>query len=342
MQVSALSEELGVSPITVRRDIAALDRERLVEQVHGGARLAQVAPASAQSESTVDSSSARPVFAMVVPSLRYYWPTIVQGATTAAQRLGVDLAVHASTANAEANLLIVEQIISGDSVDALIIAPELRAGSTSDRLIELLSDLPIPVILAERGVEGHGRLNRLFDTVRTDHSLGAAMAVRHLVGLGHRSIAYEGDPFSPTDPFLRAGYERAVRLLGLEGTATPARTLNPHGKHPFEEIDAALQRYAASGSTAVLIHSDVAATLLLQHATRRGLKIPEELSLIAYDDELSVTTKPALTAVAPAKEALGERTVELALNRLNVPDAPGEHVLLHPSLQVRDSTAELP
>lgn len=339
-QVSALAAELGVAPITVRRDITALAEDDLVEQVHGGAKRIDSGPEPASQGSR--TAGEHPTIAMVVPSLRYYWPAIVQGATAAAQRCGADLEVHASTANAEANLLVVEQVTRNEGIDALIIAPELRAGPATDRLIERLACLPIPVILAERGIDGHGVLERDFDTVRSDHSLGAAMAIRHLAALGHRRIAYEGDPYSPTHPFVESGYERAVDLLGLRESAVPTGVLDPNGDRPFAELDAALERYATSGTTGVLIHSDVAATMLVQHATRSGLSIPGDLSLIAYDDELSVATKPALSAVSPAKRELGARTVELALHRMEAPDAPIEHVMLLPSLQARDSTAAPP
>lgn len=278
---------------------------------------------------------------MVAPSLRYYWPLILEGAGEAAQRLGVDLSSHIAVPSAESNQLVVDQIAAGPPVDALIIAPELRDGSTSDHLVERLAELPFPVVLVERRIDSHGPLARAFDTVGSDHSLGAATAVRHLASLGHRRLAYLGEPRTPTNRHVAEGYERAIRLLGLEGVASPGREFSPHGKESFEVIDAALDRFRADGTTAVLIHSDTAATMLLQHATRRGWSIPGDLSLIAYDDELSVTTRPALTAVAPAKRALGERAVELALRRLHDLDAPIEHTQLLPALRIRESTAAL-
>ncbi|MFC7457617.1 substrate-binding domain-containing protein [Brachybacterium sp. GCM10030267] len=338
--VKSLAEDLGVSTITVRRDIAALAEQNLLEQVRGGARRLEASAEAEPSDLTVPSHPAAKI-AMVVPSMRYYWPTILRGAGDAAQRLGVDLSIHVSMANAEANRLVVDQIAADSATEALIIAPEMRAGAASEQLVERLAELSIPVVLAERGIESHGALDRVFDTVRSDHSSGAAMAVRHLASLGHRRIAFEGDPHSPTNPFVESGYTRCVELLGLSGIAAPSHVLDPHGAQPFEQIDAVLEHYREMGTTAALVHSDVAATLLVQHATRRGWSIPGDLSLVAYDDELSVTTRPALTAVAPSKYALGERAVELALQRLEAPGAPIEQVRLLPELRVRDSTAAL-
>lgn len=340
-QVKDLATELGVSAITVRRDITALAERELLVQVRGGARRLDPPARPESSTSAPDTSPTTTRIAMVAPSMRYYWPAILDGAGAAARRLGTDLSFHIAAADAEANHLVVDQIAAGPPLDAMIIAPELRDGPASERLVERLAELPFPVVLVERGIDSHGPLERAFDTVRSDHSLGAAAAVRHLVALGHRRLAYVGNPQTPTHRYVADGYARAIHLLGLEGIAAPGREFHPHGKDSFEVINAALNRFRAEGSTAVLIHSDSAATMLLQHATRRGWSIPEDLSLITYDDELSVTTRPALTAVAPAKRALGERAVELALRRLASPDAPVEHTQLLPSLTVRASTAAL-
>lgn len=338
-RVETLAADLDVSTITVRRDIAELAGAGRLLRVRGGAqRLPSSTTAHPGTQVTRDDSAARPRIAMVVPSLQYYWPTIVNGATATAEAHGADLAVHASTANAEANLLVVEQIAEDSSIDALIIGPELRDGATSEALVARLASLPIPVIFAERGIDDHTAVDRAFDTVRSDHSAGAALGVRHLTSLGHRRIAYEGILSSPTDPFVASGYERTVAHLGLTGESAPVSRLDLSRERTFESIDAALDRYRAEGITGVLIHSDTAATMLLQHAIRRGWRIPQELSLVAYDDELSVSSRPALTAVAPPKRALGERAVELALHRLQSPQAPIEQVHLMPSLHKREST----
>ncbi|WP_114854109.1 LacI family DNA-binding transcriptional regulator [Brachybacterium sp. YJGR34] len=339
VQVKALAERLDVSPITIRRDIAALAEQHLLHQVRGGARRLDASAEAAEVSPVSDTPGTGPRIAMLAPSFRYYWPRVLEGAGQAAQRLGIDLDFHMAATDAEANHLVVDQIAAGPPVDALVIAPEMRDGAASDRLVERLAELPFPVVFVERGVDSHGPLARAFDTVRSDHSLGAASAVRHLVALGHRRLAYLGDPQTPTNVHVADGYARALRLMELEEDAARGRDFRPYGKESFEVIDAALDRFRAEGTTAVLVHSDSAATMLLQHATRRGWSVPRDFSLIAYDDELSVTTRPALTAIAPAKHALGERALELALRRIHHPDAPIEHTHLLPALTVRDSTA---
>lgn len=390
--IETLSAALDVSPITVRRDVAALSAEGLLQRVRGGARHLGIPRPAGSTDGAGSSTGAAPSppghlstspsaaggrsagpgsggsraggplagdrlsaglpaigpagepprLAMVVPSLQYYWRGIIDGAADAAQHLGADLAIHASTANAEANLLVLEQIFAEtapERIDALIIGPELREGAASAALVDYLAEQPVPVVFVERGIDDHSAVHRSFDTVRSDHSAGAALAIRHLAALGHRRIAYSGLASTPTNHYLELGYARTLEHLGLTEECAPARRLSLSRERTFEVIDEALERYREAGTTGVLLHSDTTATLVLQHALRRGWQVPEDISFIAYDDELALSARPALTAVAPPKHALGTRAVELALHRLASPGAPIEHVELMPSLRERDTTA---
>ena len=359
-QVGVLAAQLGVSTITARRDIAALADEGLVERVHGGARRLEATGAHHGQYMTVgqfetgDSAptdragatsrapapqKSMPRIAMVVPSLRYYWPSILRGATQAARELTADLAVQVSTSDAVANGAVVESLASDPSLDALIIAPEMRGCEATSRLMDRLGSLRIPVVIAERDVSGYGPAPYAFDAVRSDHSRGTAAAVRHLVGLGHSRVAMAADPYSPTRPHVEAGFDLSVAAFGLDREYAHQSILDTHGPGAFDEIDALLDRCAHLGTTGIVIHSDVAATLFLQHAERRGWSIPRDLSVVAYDDELSELTRPALTAVGPAKHELGARAVALALQRLRHPHAPIELVQLLPRLTIRETSA---
>lgn len=337
VRVSSLAAELGVSPITVRRDLAHLARENLLEQVRGGARRA--APGTPE---TTTEETAQATVAIVTPSLRYYWPTIVGGARRAAAREDTRLLVQASSATAAENLSVLDQLADDPTIDALILAPDLRSGPTSTRVVERLQELRLPVVLVERSIRALGRHGRAFDSVRTDHASGAVMALRQLADLGHEQVALLCDPFSPTRPLLEEGFVRASEDLGGEGASTHIGTIDTHGTSPFETIDEFLHQCTRRGTTAALVHSDEAALLLLQHAQRRGWSIPHDFSVISYDDELAELAHPPLSAVAPPKEALGERAVSLALNRLRAPDAPIERVELLPTVTVRASTAAPP
>lgn len=333
VRIASLATELGVSLITVRRDLARLAKEGLVEQVRGGARRVSGTP------DAISAETSRSTLALVAPSLQYYWPAIVNGAHLAASERGVKLLVQASSPGAEDNLAVLNELAADPSIDALILAPDLQSGPLSDRLVERLHTVQLPVVLVERNLRAFGPVGRHVDSVRTDHAIGAAMALRHLSDLGHERVSMLCDPFSPTRPLIEAGFARAAAEMGFGEGHIRTGTIDTHGSSPFEAIDTFLAECTENGTTGALIHSDEAALLVLLHAQRRGWSVPRDLSLVSYDDELSELAHPALTAVTPPKRTLGERAVLLALQRLNNPGAPVEHVELLPDLSIRASTA---
>ena len=91
--------------------------------------------------------------------------------------------------------------------------------------------------------------------------------------------------------------------------------------------------------TALLVHSDPEAMAFTDLALTRGISVPGELSIIAYDDEVAQLFTPALTAVSPPRASVGEAAVDLLVKRIADPDRPVQRVLLSPRLIVRESTA---
>jgi len=78
---------------------------------------------------------------------------------------------------------------------------------------------------------------------------------------------------------------------------------------------------------------------LVQRCEMRGLTVPDDLSVVAYDDQVAEICTPALTAVRPPLQAIGRAAVRLIADRLADPDRPAHRVVISPSLQIRRSTA---
>ncbi|MEH6781733.1 MAG: substrate-binding domain-containing protein [Rhodoglobus sp.] len=106
-----------------------------------------------------------------------------------------------------------------------------------------------------------------------------------------------------------------------------------------DAVNATLDMTLATGVTALLVHSDPEAMAFVDLALARGISIPEDLSIIAYDDEVAQLFTPALTAVSPPREAVGAAAVGLLIARIADPTRPVNRVVLSPSLNVRGSTA---
>jgi LacI family transcriptional regulator len=176
-----------------------------------------------------------------------------------------------------------------------------------------------------------------FDAVVSDNEGGSYAAVSHLIGLGHRHIALVA-PDPQADPVFsqrRAGYLRALREHGLEEYAIDdARTP--------EEVNVAvaplLERHPEI--TALFGSNDTFAIAALRGAQALGRRIPEDLSVIGFDDiESSGQTAPPLTTMAVDKLSMGMLGVQLLSHRLAWPDAATAVTWLRPRLIERASTA---
>ncbi|GAA0565064.1 substrate-binding domain-containing protein [Paractinoplanes ferrugineus] len=330
LRISDLTDALGAAAVTIRRDIAQLAEEGLVKRVHGGVAL----PSAAVEEATEAGGGS---IGMLVPSLDYYYPSVARGAEEAARELDMRIVLRGSSYDSADDLPPLSRLVEQGAA-ALIVTPRLDA-PTSARTVEWLAELDIPVVLLERTASS-GPHHEVLESVVTDHALGAAMAVRHLVSLGHSHVGAVLAENSPTTPHIRRGFQEAVIECGLTAIATE---LVPDARLPAcaVALDAVLDRCHETGTTALLVHADAEAIALAQRCEERGLVVPGDLSVVAYDDEVAGLVSPALTAVRPPRRSIGRAAVRLVADRLADPDRPAHRVVISPSLTVRASTGRL-
>ncbi|MET0415407.1 MAG: substrate-binding domain-containing protein [Actinoplanes sp.] len=313
VRVSELARELGVSELTIRRDIAALAARNLVHRVHGGATLPRRARVVGRPPGFT--------IGMVVPSLDFYWPPIVAGARAAAAALGVTVQLRGSSYDPDEDRRQIGRLIDAGQVQGLLLAPSL----TGDEMLDWIGRLPVPVVLVERQPPRWHPPAKQAEWVRTDHVLGLEMAVHHLHEHGHRKFGLVLATGSPTSAHLRQGW-RAAGLpepIDLDDRA-------------IRDVPAASRR---AGLTALIVHSDPQAIAVAQVYAEEGLRIPEDLALISYDDEVAHLAEPALTAIRPPKNHVGRLAVELMVSRLVDGDRrPARGVLVAPELVVRQSS----
>ena len=337
VRVSQLMSELGVAPVTLRRDLAQMEREGLLVRVHGGA-----VPASALDGERAVPVAAEPSttgsIAVLVPSLNYYWPGVMRGMETEAERHGMRVLLRGASYELQDERPVLERLVLRDDVRGLIVAPNTETPHAQD-VIQWLADCGTPSVLVERdGLLLPG--GTPVESVTTDHALGAKLAARHLASLGHRKVGLMLSRFSPTSRKIAAGWEAACSELGLTPTDHIEQMLPDRRSPEFSSaVDATLDMALRTGITGLLVHSDPEAMAFVDLALTRGISIPDDLSIIAYDDEVAQLFTPALTAVSPPRAAVGETAVELLLKRIADPSRPVHRVTLSPSLNVRGSTA---
>ncbi|MFE0463699.1 substrate-binding domain-containing protein [Kitasatospora sp. NPDC058965] len=323
IRVVDLAARIGTAPVTVRRDVAALAGAGLLRRSHGAVSLPRdtAAPDRAGHDRTIG---------MLVPSIGSYFDEIIDGARAAAAGAGARLVLGISTYESSDDRAQVEQLLDA-GLDGLLLTPNWRPG-TGPVDTAWLRDLPVPAVLVERHAPADSTAARL-DSVGSDHGQGVLLALRHLRALGHESVALAARLDSWTAGRVRAGYRDGVALLGLG--PYPVIDIN----RPGVETDLLATRITeavADGVRAFLVHNDQEAIQLTPLLRSRGLRTPDDLALISYDDVFAALASPALTAVSPPKRAVGAAALELMLRRIaGGPALPVHHLQLLPELKVR-------
>lgn len=175
--------------------------------------------------------------------------------------------------------------------------------------------------------------------VRNDDALGTRQAVEHLVGLGHRRITHiDGGP-NPGAADRRAGYERAMADHGLAGEirVVPAGYTDEDGATAGRRIlDGPLP-------TAVIAANDQAAIGLLDVMIRAGVRVPQDLSVIGYDDSRFAKLPGIdLTSVRQDIPGMADFAIKAVVERLDLPERAPKRIALPPQLVVRGTTAAPP
>ncbi|WP_063747048.1 substrate-binding domain-containing protein [Saccharothrix sp. NRRL B-16314] len=330
VRLADLVDRLGVTAVTVRRDVTALAERGLVSRVHGGITVPH------HGDPPSSPRWAHTLVGMVAPSEDYYWPAVIQGAQAAVTAAGGRLALHTSCYDAAEDRRQVAKLLER-GVQALLVAPSTTGAAGID-LLHWLSGLSAPVVLIERMPPAELPTIGL-DAAVTDHALGAGLAVRHLAALGHRTVGLVLSHLSPHRAAIRDGWSAALSSLDLSSGGVPALDVPPYGLPGWAEAcDDVLARCVRAGVRALLVHADREAIALLERARDRGLDVPGDLAVVSYDDEVAAASDPPLTAVRPQKHRLGALAAQLALARVADPlDRPVHRVTLWPSLTVRES-----
>jgi DNA-binding LacI/PurR family transcriptional regulator len=192
--------------------------------------------------------------------------------------------------------------------------------STQHGLINELAAEFLPLV-----VWGAALPDARYLTVGSDNFAGARAAVRHLLGLGHKRIAFFGDPGLPEVAQRYAGY---VAALAEDGMAPDAGL---ECRVPFDKGQARAAMAAflerRSGFDAVFAASDLVAIAAIRVLDQRGLRVPGDVAVVGFDDiMLAGAYTPALTTVRQDIGAGARVLVDTLFARMN-DEAVGSTVL---------------
>jgi DNA-binding LacI/PurR family transcriptional regulator len=247
---------------------------------------------------------------------------LVTALYTAARETGYELALSAVTpdrdeAEATAGLL-------QDRCEALLLLGPQRPAAALGRLATRL-----PVVVLARGVR-----NPAVDVIRTADADGLHQAVEHVVALGHRRIAHIDGGRAPGAADRRRGYRDAMRRHGL------ARYIRiVPGGLTEEDGATAARMLRRDPPTAVTVFNDRCATGVLDVLGRQGRKVPQDVSVVGYDDSrLARLAHVNLTTIAQDTSALSRLAVARAIDRIDGSAVGRREVIVAPRLVVRGTT----
>ena len=200
-----------------------------------------------------------------------------------------------------------------------------------DEWMKQLEDTTMPTVLLDNYIENNPNVCY----IGTDSYEGISMAVNHLYTLGHKNIAFlNGSLSSMVSDQRQEAFENAMRKLDL-----PVREdLMAHGYYVSDSAKYHVPGFLAVGATAIMCGNDLIAKGVIDECTQRGFRIPEDISVVGFDDlSIAATFDPPLTTIRQERNEIG-KCAYVILNSL-IHHISISKTLLRPKLIERESTA---
>jgi LacI family transcriptional regulator len=259
------------------------------------------------------------------PALNRFYSWVLSGIQEAADDARMNLVLGSIPVDSRNNPAELPRRILATDVDGVLLVGAFR-DETVHQVIELLGTRAPAVVL----VDNYGRAHAL-DSIGSINREGTAEATRYLIGRGHRAIAFAGRQAGRDPNFddRYRGYCDAMEGAGLEtgmieitGDAVELTEHEP-GAFPF---------------SGVICGNDHAAWLLVRALQARGLRVPDDVSVVGFDDtDHARDSVPAITTMAVDTLSMGRLAVRMLDFRLTSPEAARVTMLLQPRLVERDS-----
>lgn len=324
-----VARQAGVSAATVSRVI----NEPALVNGRTRARVQQVIaemgyhPSRVARRLRVESGRSN-LIGLVIPDIQNpFFADIVRGVEDAAQRHGYAVFLGNADEDLDKERRYLE-VMRSEAVDGVILPPSCETDTAAAQLVRD----GIPVVCVDR------RLATVHvDTVMIDNVQGAYEATEHLLAHGHRRVGFISGRLDLSTSRERVqGFRRALEDRGIP--MDPELVLSGDGRQESGRELATRLLALPEPPTALVAGNNLMALGALEAIHERGLRIPEQVAIIGYDDTpWARALNPPLTTVRQPGYELGSRAMELLLQRMEQPDRGTSSVLLHPTLVVRRS-----
>lgn len=322
-----VAQAAGVSLMTVSRvvndkdDVSQATRERVMEVV----RELNFRPSSiARGLATQRTGT----IGLVVPDISNpFFASLVRNAEEEAYAQGYSVFLGNTNEDPQREITVL-QSLEDNQVDGLILC---SSRLEDDSLFEILTRFPTAVLAFRK------RKSTSYGAITLDDVGGSEVAIQHLLNSGHRNIGLISGPAISLSAVGRyQGYKKALDAAGITINQDWIRHCHPIVEVGQEAAGDLLRKNPEI--TALFCHNDLIAVGALQACADLGLRVPEDIAIIGYDDiRLAGLVTPGLTTLHIPRAEIGTRAMQMLINQITDESIEPEEINLQPQLVVRGS-----
>jgi DNA-binding LacI/PurR family transcriptional regulator len=273
---------------------------------------------------------------LVLPELQNpIFPALAEVVTGSLAQRGFTPALCARTIGGVSEMDYVEMLLDHQVSGVIFAGGSYALADAKHDHYRRLTERGLPVVLVNAGVDELG-----FPRVSTDDAVAVEQAYGHLRSLGHDRI---GMVLGPADHVPSRRKLAAMRqVAGWSGRDDEVACVE-RSSFSMEGARVAATKLIERGVTGVICASDVLALGTIRSARRLGRRVPEDISVVGFDDSAIMTcTDPPLTTVRQPIETMGQAAVDLLVTQIEGVGVTPDELLFEPELVVRGSTAPAP
>ena len=269
------------------------------------------------------------LFGLIVSEITNpFFPELIQGFEDVAVEHGYEILIGSTNYDPERMKRCIRRMVERKAEGVAVMTFGIE-----EPLLDQLADRKVPLVFVDVGPERPG-----ISLLHVDYHHGIRQGVQHLAALGHRDIAFITGPLKLHSAQSRlAAFQRAVQECGI--VADAERIIE--GDHTMEGGMAAAEKLLTGAKlpTAVMCSNDVTAIGVLHEAYRAGLRVPDDLSVIGFDDiHITQMTIPPLTTIQMSCFELAKAAVLALRAHVEGTPEPKREYPIGTRLVVREST----
>lgn len=329
-----LAREAGVGIGTVSRclnnhpSVSAKTREKVLAMAR---QLSYQPHAHAQRLASRKANT----FSVIIPFFtNYFFIEVLQGIQDKASEIGIDLILYGVNNPAQAEYYL-RRSLHGGRVDGVM----FFSMKFPESYVAKFQQMKLPVVIVDS-------YHEKFDSMLVKNKEGAMQATRHLIELGHRNIGMINASLETQPAKDRLdGYKKALEDAGIPFNMERV-VISANGKQDgfnreagYESMKEMIRRRGVGPDrvTAVFIASDVQAIGALEAARELGIRVPEDIAIVGFDD-IELAAHAQLTTVRQPMYQMGTLALKMLIDRMKAPEAPPVLSTFLPELVIRKSS----